>query len=119
MLKLSYNLCTLFFLLTAQRGQNLHLLEIGKDERVIIPRHLLKQSRSGHHEENIILRAFRKNRQLCIVDIMQEYLKKTENMRTDDKLLQSTVKPYKAVWRSTVSRWVKLYNVKSRCRWFF
>jgi integrase len=118
LLQLSCKFCMLFLLLTAQRGQNLHLLELddiclSKDKLVIYPKHLLKQSRPGHHIDNITLQAYTKNKYLCIVHVLKEYLDRTKDLRTGSKLLISTIKPHKAVSRSTISRWVKLIMLKS------
>jgi integrase len=118
LLQLTCKFCMLFLLLTAQRGQNLHLLEVDdvkilQDRVIIFCNHLLKQSRPGYHAPPITLKAYTKNKSLCIVNILQEYLKRTAHLRLDKKLLVSTVKPHKAVSRSTISRWVKLTMTKA------
>ncbi|XP_060553557.1 uncharacterized protein LOC132714668 isoform X2 [Ruditapes philippinarum] len=112
LLQLSCKTCMLFLILSAQRCQTLHLIEV-KDiifspEAVFIqPNHILKQSRPGYHQETIHLKAFNENPNICIVQTLKEYIKRTENLRTGQRLLISTIKPFKAVSRSTVTRWVK------------
>lgn len=60
LLQLSCKFCTLFLLLTAQRCQTLHLIklddiEFSEDKVVIHTNHLLKQSKPGHHLNDISL----------------------------------------------------------------
>lgn len=112
LLQLSCKVCMLFLILSAQRCQTLHLIEV-KDivlstEAVLIqPNHMLKQSRPGYHLEPIRIKAYKDNAHICIVGTLKEYLKRTENLRTGHRLLISTIKPFTAVSKSTVTRWVK------------
>ncbi len=66
LLQLAQKVCMLLAILTGQRGQFIHLLRV-EDIQIIhdnmhitIPG-LLKQSRPGFHQENIILRAYLRN----------------------------------------------------------
>lgn len=113
LLQLSCKLCMLFLLLTAQRCQTLHLIELNdikfsENSVTILPNHILKQTRPGQHLDVIQLKVYTKDKSLCIVQTLLEYISRTETIRKSDKLLISTLKPYKHVSKSTVSRWVKL-----------
>jgi site-specific recombinase XerD len=118
LLQLSCKFCMLFLLLTAQRCQNLHLIELSdvniiSDKVTIYPNHLLKQSKPGHHAQVIQLKAFRSVPALCIVETLKEYLRRTEVLRSGQKLLVSTMKPHKAVSKSTISRWIRMVMLKA------
>ena len=118
LLELSAKLCMLFLLVTAQRCQTLHLIEIENIEMkdniyVIKTRHKLKQTRPGYHLKDIILQPYDKPK-LCIVKTLKEYLIRTEGFRIDEKkLLISTQTPHKGVSKETVSQWVKQLMLKA------
>lgn len=118
LLELSAKLCMLFLLITAQRCQTLHLietddLEFHENSCIVRTNHLLKQSKPGHHLENIVLQAYH-NSKLCVVKTLEEYLKRTVGFRTKgSKLLISTQKPHQGVSKATVSRWVKSLMLKA------
>ena len=113
LLQLSCKLGVLFLLLSAQRCQTLHLIEIPdikitKDKDFIGPNNLLKYSRPGKHLDLIEFKAFTKDKQLCIVNTLSLYMDRTKNLRNSDKLLISTIKPHGPVSKQTVSRWIKI-----------
>ena len=79
LLQLSCKLCMLFLLLSAQRCQTLHLVQLSdikitEDEIFIAPLHILKQSKPGKHLDIIKFKAYPKNVKLCIVTVMKEYI---------------------------------------------
>ena len=118
LLQLSGKLCMLFLLVSAQRCQTLHSIELNdiklsKDKVFIAPQHLLKQSKPGKHIDMMEFKAYAKDPKLCIVKTLSEYLDRTKHIRNSEKLLISTMKPFKAVSKSTVSRWVKLVLIKA------
>lgn len=119
LLQLSRKLSMLFLLLTAQRCQTLHLvelddIEITNDMLIIHPNHLLKHSKPGHHLESIKLLKYPSNPHQCIVTVLKEYLASTKHLRgTEQKLLIGSQKPHKAVSKQTVSRWVKHILIKA------
>ena len=118
LLQLSCKLSMLFLLLSAQRSQTLHLIELSdikmtKDKVFIAPNHLLKQSKPGKHLDVIEFKAYPTDERLCIVETLSEYMDRTKHLRNCGKLLISTVKPHGPVSKSTVSRWVKLVLDKS------
>lgn len=114
LLQLSCKLSVLFLLLTAQRCQTLHLIELQDIEfqlgKVIIhTNHILKQTKPGHQLQHISLQQYDKNPNICIVKVLKEYIERTEVLRNgEQKLLISTQKPHKAISNQTVSRWVKI-----------
>lgn len=110
---LSFKLATLLALITAQRAQTLHLIDI----RVIFPQNrgliipitgLVKQSRPNNNKVSLYLKPFLENRNLCVVKTIEQYLERTKSIRGDEnKLFISFNKPHRAVTRSTISRWIK------------
>ena len=116
--QLSCKLSMLFLLLSAQRCQTLHLIEL-PDIRFlnncvyIGPSHVLKQTRPGKHLETLCFKKYDKNKKLCLVRVLSEYIKRTKELRSTTKLLISTIKPVGAASKSTVSRWVKVVMGKA------
>lgn len=110
--QISCQLCMLFLLTSAQRCQTLHLIEIkdiqiSTNRVVIYPNHLLKQSKPGQHLESMKFEKFPKDKNLCFVTVLSEYLQRTKHLRTGKKLLISTIKPHKGVSKDTVARWIR------------
>ena len=108
----------LFLLLSAQRCQTLHLIQLEDivllERQVIIhPSKVLKQTRPGAHLEPIILETYPKNEKLCIVKALHEYLHGTKDLRNSNALMISTIKPHEGASRSTISRWVKQVLLKA------
>lgn len=118
LLELSAKLSMLFLLVTAQRCQTLHLIELGDIEMqeemcIIRTNHVLKQTRPGYHLQDMELLSYQ-NKRLCVVETLKEYLRRTERLRkTGNKLLISTQKPHQGVTQATVSRWVKSLMLKA------
>ena len=84
LLQLSCKLCILFLSLSAQRCQTLHLISLSdvkmtNYEVFIAPQHILKQTKPGIHLDMIRFKACPKDKNLCIVSIITEYLRRTEN----------------------------------------
>ena len=68
----------------------------------------LKQTKAGKHLDPIDLKAFADDPRICIVQHLEEYLKRTAQLRDDHKqLLISYVKPHRPVSKETVARWIK------------
>lgn len=110
---LTLKMVMLVALVSAQRGQSLHMLDINCMKEVpngfefVLPEHV-KQSRPGYKVPSIMLHAYPVNQSLCVFTHMKEYLKKTESLRgTESKLLISFIKPHKRVSRETISRWIR------------
>ena len=109
---LSLKLVTLLALLSGHRAQTLHLLDvknmsISKNSAKFRFGDLLKQSRPGKHQAELSLKAYAPDRRLCIVTVLQEYLRRTREIRKHSQLFISFIQPHTAVSKSTISRWLK------------
>lgn len=112
---LTLKLVILMALLSGQRVQTLHMIRLenmlrGKQGVTITFSDLLKTSRPGKHQKQIFLAAYPPDRRLCIMTVLKEYDKRTEELRKGqlhDKLLISFVKPHKPVTAATIARWIK------------
>ena len=109
---LTYKLVALFALVTAQRAQSLHALNVndivfGKELVVIPIKALLKQSRPGNNNFSIQLKPFH-DTSICIVETLKEYVLRTKKLRREEsRLFISFQKPHKAASKDTISRWIK------------
>ena len=112
--ELTLKLTMLLCLLTAQRCQTIHLMDIGyiqemKDRYRIGFNSKLKQTKPGHHLEPMELLAFPSDRKLCVVEHLRMYLLKTKEIRgVNTQLLLSFVKPNAPVSKDTIARWIKM-----------
>lgn len=114
--ELSLKMTMFLALLSGQRSQTVHSLDIKhmkitENKCVFYIDNLLKHSRKGHHQEPIEFLKFTDNKKLCIIDIIEEYLRRTKDFRTQEngtKLLLSYQAPHKPVSKDTVKRWIKV-----------
>ena len=118
LLQLSGKLSMLFLLVSAQRCQTLHLIELSdikitNDKLFIAPKHLLKQSRPNNHLDLMVFKTYTDDENVCIVKTITEYIDRTKELRNSQKLLISTMKPHKAASRNTISRWVKMVLINA------
>ena len=111
---LTLKLVMLIALVSAQRGQCLHMLDIGCMKKVtngfefLFMEHV-KQSRPGYRAPSVLLQAYPADLSLCVSTCFAEYLKRTQPLRgAESKLFISFIKPYKPVSRETISRWIRL-----------
>ena len=109
---LTLKLVTLIALLTGQRCQTVHAIDL--KDTTITKRHvkfrikkLLKHSRPGKHLSELCIKAYAPDRRMCVVTVLNEYIKRTSSVRNSDQLLISYVKPHKPVTKATVARWIK------------
>ena len=106
---LSYRLAILLCITTGQRDQtlffmNIDLMKFEADKVTIFVPELLKQSRPGHHLESmVILRD--PDQEICVLSHLEQYIEKAKELRKDQNLLISFVKPHKHITTSTISRW--------------
>lgn len=111
LLKLSQKL--LMLLLSGQRGQTLHLIDIRnihlQDSCVkIVIGDLLKTSDNKKHLGEINLSRYDEDTDLCVVNALTHYLQRTEHLRAlETKLFITTQRPHKPVSRDTIGRWLK------------
>ena len=69
---------------------------------------ILKHTKPGVHQENIILQSLPENKLLCIVDLLQLYISRTADLKDSERrLFITTQAPFQVVARATISRWVK------------
>ena len=111
--ELTLKLVTLILLVSGQRGQTVHLLDLSNmrvstNSYTFLFTKLPKQTRPGFSNPAVTLTAFRDSR-LCVVTTLKEYTSRTEPLRgSESQLLVSYTKPHKAVSRDTIGRWVKI-----------
>ena len=70
---------------------------------------LHKAWKKGKLPTSVVFHSFEEDSSLCVVAVLNEYLKRSEKWRTFDEwqLLLSFVQPHKPVVSSTIYRWVK------------
>ena len=109
---LTLKLVMLISLTCATRLQSIHCLKLHnmtkkKSSFEFCYDELLKTSRPNFVVPKTILKAYAPDRRLCVFTVMCEYLSRTVTLRTCDSLFISFVKPYKAVTRDTLARWIR------------
>ena len=113
--KLTFKVVMLLALLTGQRTQTLHCLDVNhmdmSDKKCIFYlTSLQKHSRPGKHQKPLELEAFDHEPNLCVIRHLKAYVDKTSVHRGYTKrnqLLLSFQKPFKPVSKDTISRWTK------------
>ena len=70
---------------------------------------LPKAWKKGKSPPSVVFHSFKEDSSLCVVEVLNEYLKRSEKWRTSDEcqLLLSFVQPHKPVVSSTMSGWIK------------
>ena len=101
---LSYRLAILLCITTGQRVQTLFYMNIDLMFEADKVTELLKQSRPGHHLDSMVLLRY-PDQQICVISHLEQYIEKTKDLRKDQNLLISFVKPHKRITTSTISRW--------------
>ena len=101
-------------LVTAQRGQSLHMLDIEFTSVLIVLNSHCRStsnrvvSRPGYEPPSIMLKAYPADQKLCVFSHMKEYLTRTRPLRGSvTGVFITLVKPYKHVSRDTISRWIR------------
>ncbi|XP_055958543.1 uncharacterized protein LOC130013683 [Patella vulgata] len=104
---------SLLAIVSGQRMQSLFYIDVRNIE-ILFDRlkirfgDLLKTSRPNFHQKELCFESYTDKR-LCIVTTFQEYIKRTETLRSSGtQLFISYTKPYSSVTRSTIARWVKV-----------
>lgn len=111
--QLTLKLTMLLCLMTGQRCQTIYYMDITYIQKLdnqyrVTIQHKLKQTKAGKHLAPLDLMAFPEDPRICIVQHLEEYLKRTVQLREKHtQLLISYVKPNRPVSKDTVSRWVK------------
>ncbi len=88
---------TLLALVSAQRGQSIHLLDTdamtrSRDKFVFHLHDEFKQARPGFEHLDIVLPAYVLDIRICIVHTLSLYLERTRLLRTSSKLFIATVR---------------------------
>ena len=105
---LSYRLAILLCITTGRRDQALFYMSIDLmmfevDKVTIFVPELLKQSRPGDLDPMMLLRY--PDQEICVVSHLEQHIEKTKDLRKDQNLLISFVKPHKRITTSTISWW--------------
>jgi len=118
---LTLKLVMLCLLVTGQRCQSVHFMDIrhmvkglkGKSSFKFHIDKLVKQSRPGKPQPVLVLPAYPADKRLCVMSYLQEYLTRTESVRNSEhtSLFLSHSKPHHPVCKSTISRWFKIDTV--------
>ena len=108
---LSKKLATLLGILAGgQRSQTIHAIKstdiLVVNDKCIIPIYdPVKQTKDGKHMEPLKFKVFHEEK-LCVIQNLTTYLERTKCLRKGHQLFISYQKPYKAVSKDTVTRWV-------------
>ncbi len=111
--RLTQKLLVLMLLISGQRGQSIHLLDIrNMDLSFSMAKFtigdVVKQTRPGHHLSQIVFKGYAPDRRLCVVTVLKEYLARTLEVRGKiHSLFVTMTKPTKAASRDTIRRWTK------------
>lgn len=115
---LTLKLVILIALVTGQRGQSIWLMDLqhmteGKDSYRFLIQEKVKQSAPGRAQPELLLSGYPKDRKICVVKTMKEYLTRTKTLRTSTKLFISYIGQHKPASRDTISRWIKDIMVRA------
>ena len=112
--ELTCKLAMLLALVTIQRKQTLLQLDISseylkksKDEYIFILSKHVKQSRPNYPVPPVIIPRYTPDEDICPLLCLEEYIERTKELRLDNVLFISTIKPHKPVGAQTMSRWIK------------
>ena len=67
----------------------------------------MKHTRSGYHQQPLILRSFPSNPSLCHVTNITQCIKFQLEKSADEGFFITTVPPYKQCSKDTIARWIK------------
>ena len=110
---LSYKLLMLLLLVSSQRGQTMHMLDLNNmiidgDKYIFQIGEHLKTSKPGKSNTQVSVYAYPTDPKVCPVSCIREYIKQTATLRGNTTRLFITFgKPHKAVSRDTIARWTK------------
>jgi len=114
---LSMKLCGLLALVTGQRVQTLCAIDVRNivfgDQVQIRITQWLKTSKPDKPTLCIVLDRYPFDKNLCVVECLAEYLRRTLVIRRESQLLLSYSKPYGKVTTQTVSRWMSVLLSKA------
>ncbi len=111
---LTFKLAMLVALLSGQRIQTVHLIDINniefRDSTVVIRiTELVKQSRPGFHIGEVTLPKYTIDETLCVYKVLKMYLERTKNLRKgNSNLFVSYNAPHGKVTKACIGRWLKV-----------
>ena len=110
---LTLKVTMLVALVSAQRSQTLHTLNINfmRDTssrfEFVVPAHI-KHSRPGYRPPPVMLQAYPQDNSLCVSSYLTEYLQQTQPFQGEEtQLFLSFTRPHKAISKETLSRWLQ------------
>ena len=116
--QLTMKVVTLCALVTAQRCQTLHAMnldfcDIGSTSASFNIREVLKHNTPNNNKNEVILPSYPNNKRLCVVTYLKKYIKRTQPFRKSQKLFLSYQAPHHPVSKDTISRWIKSTLLKA------
>ena len=72
------------------------LMKFKADKVTIFVPELLKQSRTGHHLEPMVILRY-PDQEICVLSHLEQYIEKTKDLSKDQNLLISFAKPHKRI----------------------
>ena len=115
--ELTLKLTMLIALLSAQRCQTIHALNINRMKGEVHPtqqyvfqvNQLLKTSRPGKHFSHLLMQSYPDDKQLRVCEVLQVYLEITKPLRDNcTRLLISYQKPDQPATTETIARWLRM-----------
>jgi hypothetical protein len=109
---LTFKLVMLIGLITGQRCQSIHLMDLNfminyQNGVKFLISEPVKQTAPGKEQPILVLPKYEPEEKLCVVSTLRHYISKTESLRQDSRLFISFTKPHAAVSKATVARWIK------------
>ena len=110
---LTYKTCMLVALVSAQRQQTLHKLNMSymtvqEKSITFFVQGLLKQSKPGKTGLTVEFVSYDPDKRLCVYNYLMEYMKRTKTLRGEEKtLFVSHRKPHGKISKDTIARWIR------------
>ena len=111
--QLSKKLLMLLLILSGQRAQTMHLLDVKNltlsySKAIFVIGDVTKTTAPGRHIEPLCFLAYAPDRRLCAVTVLKHYLERTLDIRgTETRLFLTLNKTNKAPSKDTLRRWAK------------
>ena len=110
---LTQKLAMLVALVSAQRIQTFHLIHLDNitfahESATVSICDLLKHSKPGRVGHSVQLKAYAKDKRLCVVRYLKKYIERTQSIRGTEKFLfLCHKKPYHRASKATIARWIR------------
>lgn len=113
--QLTHKLVMLCALVTGQRCQSLHFMNLqtmhldNNSSYVFYISQLVKQSAPARDQPVLVIPRFPPDDCLCVASVLDEYLKRTAPIRKNEsQLFLSVIQPHHKVSKESISRWIKI-----------